>query len=156
MAQNDILLAYWNELRGSRTMPRRFEIDPGRLTPLLPNMFIAEMDGTFRTRGRNLAEAAHLSEWFAPGSWPAVATVLETMADHPRPARIGLGAVGDMILLPLSLVHDDSRAARMIGAVAHPIPTSPYLATAVWVRCGVPDRQGRGFAYRVINGGLAP
>jgi len=47
-----ILFGYWNEVRGDRAIPRRFEIDPSKIAGLLPSTFILErVDGeTFRFR----------------------------------------------------------------------------------------------------------
>ena len=37
-----ILYAYWDELRGCRIAPRRFEIEPSRISDILPETFILE------------------------------------------------------------------------------------------------------------------
>lgn len=54
------LYAYWNEIRGTRQAPRRFEIEPARLAPILPEAFILERIGTsayrFRLAGTRLCE----------------------------------------------------------------------------------------------------
>jgi len=39
---SQILYAYWNEVRNGRLAPRRFEIEPSRITPILPETFILE------------------------------------------------------------------------------------------------------------------
>jgi hypothetical protein len=39
------LLEYWQGLRGERLMPRRSELDPGALKPILPYIWIQEVRG---------------------------------------------------------------------------------------------------------------
>lgn len=39
---SQLLFAYWNEVRRDRLAPRRFEIEPSRITPLLSETFILE------------------------------------------------------------------------------------------------------------------
>jgi hypothetical protein len=36
------LFSYWDKVRGSRTTPRRFEIEPGKIAAILPSTFILE------------------------------------------------------------------------------------------------------------------
>lgn len=47
-----ILYTYWNEVRGNRLAPRRFEIEPSRIAPILSETFILERldDATYRYR----------------------------------------------------------------------------------------------------------
>jgi hypothetical protein len=55
------LYAYWNEVRGERLAPRRLDIEPGRISALLPDTFILErIDGRtsrFRVAGTRICEA---------------------------------------------------------------------------------------------------
>ena len=37
-----VLFGYWNEVRGERLAPRRFEIEPARIATILPETFILE------------------------------------------------------------------------------------------------------------------
>lgn len=46
------LYSYWNEVRGDRLAPRRFEIEPARLASILPDAFILERDGDLDIRFR--------------------------------------------------------------------------------------------------------
>ena len=54
------LHAYWNEVRGDRLAPRRFEIEPARLAAILPDAFILErlgdMDIRYRLAGTRIIE----------------------------------------------------------------------------------------------------
>lgn len=47
-----ILYTYWNDVRGNRLAPRRFEIEPSRIAPILSETFILERldDDTYRFR----------------------------------------------------------------------------------------------------------
>jgi hypothetical protein len=49
---SQILYAYWNDVRGKRIAPRRFEIEPARLGNILPETFILECNepGSYRFR----------------------------------------------------------------------------------------------------------
>lgn len=38
------LYSYWNEIRGQRVAPRRFEIEPSRIASLLPDTFILDCE----------------------------------------------------------------------------------------------------------------
>lgn len=55
-----VLYAYWNEVRGDRLAPRRFEIEPARLASILPDAFILErmgdMDVRYRLAGTRIIE----------------------------------------------------------------------------------------------------
>lgn len=57
---NQILYAYWNEVRGARMAPHRFEIEPARIVSILPETFILErVDCTtyrFRLAGTRICE----------------------------------------------------------------------------------------------------
>lgn len=46
------LYAYWDRVRNGRLAPRRFEIEPAKVAPLLPETFIAECEGLFSYRFR--------------------------------------------------------------------------------------------------------
>lgn len=54
------LYNYWNEVRGDRLAPRRFEIEPARLASILPDAFILErlgdMDIRYRLAGTRIIE----------------------------------------------------------------------------------------------------
>jgi hypothetical protein len=57
---SQILFAYWNEVRGSRIAPRRFDIEPARIGSILPDTFILERtepgQHRFRLAGTRIAE----------------------------------------------------------------------------------------------------
>lgn len=55
-----ILYSYWNDVRGDRLAPRRFEIEPARIADILPETFILERaergDLRFRLAGTRICE----------------------------------------------------------------------------------------------------
>src|SRR5712691_933285 len=46
------LYAYWDRVRNGRNAPRRFEIEPAKIAPILAETFIAEVTGLFSCRFR--------------------------------------------------------------------------------------------------------
>lgn len=57
---SQLLYSYWNEVRGSRLDPRRFEIEPSRIASVLPETFILERTDfetyRFRLAGTRICE----------------------------------------------------------------------------------------------------
>lgn len=55
------LYSYWNEVRKDRMAPRRFEIEPSQIGPILPNTFILERTDShtyrFRLAGTAICDA---------------------------------------------------------------------------------------------------
>ena len=55
-----ILYNYWNDVRGDRLAPKRFEIEPGRIAGILSETFILEDEGDghfpFRLAGTRICE----------------------------------------------------------------------------------------------------
>lgn len=134
---NQILYAYWNEVRGERLAPRRFDIEPARIATILPETFILErldsetfpyrLAGTkiceqFGTefRGTNFLDgwpeadrltlARHLASTIAKGG----VLILDIAASA---AIDGADAVHfEAILLPL--VHTSATVSRLVGAMS--------------------------------------
>ncbi|MDJ0513673.1 MAG: PAS domain-containing protein [Methyloceanibacter sp.] len=128
------LYAYWNEIRNGRIAPQRFEVDPGRISALLRETFIAESCGLFAFRfrlagtevcqhfGRELRGIDFLSLWSLEDRRSMFAT-LESV--------VGEGAVGhgsfigitennreaafEFVLLPL--IHTGTSINRILGAL---------------------------------------
>lgn len=134
---NQILLGYWNEVRGERLAPRRFEIEPARIATILPETFILErldsetfpyrLAGTkicdqFGTefRGTNFldgwqeADRLTIARHFASTTAKGGAIVLEIAAtaglDGADPVHF------EAILLPL--VHTSSTVSRIVGSIS--------------------------------------
>lgn len=134
---NQILFAYWNEVRGDRVAPRRFEIEPARIATILPETFILErLDSEsypYRLAGTKLceqfgaefrgvnfldgwpeADRLTLARHFAATSAKGGALVLEIEA---TPSLDGADPVQfEAILLPL--IHTSSTVTRLVGAIS--------------------------------------
>ena len=143
------LFAYWNDLRGNRLAPRRFEVEPSAISAILPDTFILEREDRFEYpfrlagtricdrfgrefRGRNL-----LAVWSQPDR-EVVVRVLETVTRDGGVGRISFtaasagGLAEDFELLLLPLVHTGQAISRVMGAIAPldgglAIPIEPYV-----------------------------
>ncbi len=125
------LIAYWHSRRRGRDVPRRSEIDPRGIEPLLSNAFIVERiaPGLARLRiaGSHLTDllgmevrGMPLSAFIAPADRDALSLHLVRVFDQPALLRLSLvsparpGApemTGEMHVLPLrSDLGDISRA----------------------------------------------
>lgn len=124
------LYAYWNEIRGMRVAPRRFEIEPARIAAMLPDTFILECDtpGDFRFRlagtrmaallGRDLRDSDFL-ELFVPQDRTSLRHVL-AQAVGQAPVTVLKAApdksaspVIEALLLPL--FHTQTTVTRLLG-----------------------------------------
>lgn len=129
------LYAYWNEVRGDRIAPRRFDIEPAQLGDVLSETFILESDEgklpTFRLAGTRICEqfgrefrGSGFVELFAADDQAAI---VHNMADLRRQGAVlvleveakipGRGGVCFEILL-LPLVHTGTSINRMLGSIA--------------------------------------
>lgn len=126
---------YWEELRGSRLLPSRCEVDPRALEGVLSNAFILERIAPglarFRIAGSHLTEFTGLelrqmpaSVLFGIHSRSVLADALEAVFDEPAAVHMDLNSVGgvmqadlhgEMILLPLR--DDAGDVSRVIGAI---------------------------------------
>lgn len=132
---SQILYKYWNEVRGDRMAPRRFEIEPARFSTILPETFILECEpgeghrfrlaGTrvteklgFEMRGRDFTdlfegkEHADLKPFLSSITQQGGAGVIavEMRASHRRKA------IFEVIALPL--IHTDDGVTRILGAIS--------------------------------------
>ncbi len=129
------LYAYWNEVRGERLAPKRFDIEPAQIASILPETFILERsnDGEFRFRlagtricesfGREFRGARLLDLWQSND---------QAKLDELLLGSLQNGAVGviyfhaetekqvsiecEMLLLPL--LHTGDRIDRLLGSLA--------------------------------------
>ncbi len=134
------LYLYWNELRAGRIAPRRLEIEPSRISPVLAETFMLERSApatySYRLAGTRLCEifGRELRETNLLGGWDAAdqailqrslaitceqgAVSLVTM--EGRADRVHFVQI-EAIFLPL--VHTDNTISRVIGAMG--VMTSP-------------------------------
>ena len=129
------LYTYWNDVRGGRLAPKRFEIEPARIAPLLPETFILERASDGRLRFR--VSGSRLVELFRRDFRGVDLLTLWSVDDRRRVESLLRSVVGDggvgivrfeavtaggvacdleMSLLPL--VHTGEGITRVLGAVA--------------------------------------
>lgn len=127
---------YWEQLRGSRLLPSRSEVDPRALEGVLSNAFILERIAPglarFRIAGSHLTEITGLelrqmpaSVLFGIHSRSVLADALEAVFDEPAAVHMELISAsgyaqaelrGEMILLPLR--SDTGDVSRVIGGLS--------------------------------------
>lgn len=130
-----ILYGYWNEVRGDRMAPTRFEIEPSRITEILAETFILEridsrsypfrLAGTkicdqlgTEFRGRNFLEVvpaedrSTLEHIFNSISEQGAVGVLEIESQDRQKRPVAF----EVLVLPL--VHGDSGVTRFLGSLA--------------------------------------
>lgn len=128
------LYAYWDTIRNGRIAPRRFEIEPAKISELLRDTFIAECSGLMAYRfrlagtqvchhfGRELRGVDFLSLW----SLEDRHTMSSTLANIVNDGAVGHGnfiavtesnreAVFEFALLPL--IHTGTAINRILGSV---------------------------------------
>jgi hypothetical protein len=136
---SQVLFAYWNDVRGERIAPRRFDVEPSQIGSVLAETFIlecpedapADAAATFRLAGTKICEnfgrefrgsgllemfgeagRAVLSEQFAEVRRQGAVLVLQVRADidERRSARF------EVLLLPL--IHTGTSISRILGAIS--------------------------------------
>jgi hypothetical protein len=132
---NQALFEYWNSVRGDRVAPRRFDIEPGRLGPVLPDTFILERkdDGAlvYRLAGTRLCESFGTDlrgRDFLEGITPADRIKLKPHLDcvinqgavsvQALEIENSEGKVGTAEVLLLPLVHTRDLIDRFVGCIA--------------------------------------
>lgn len=132
-AATDALYNYWNDLRGDRLAPRRFELEPGRMGDSLPDTFILQRESAgafpFRLAGTRVCERfkrefrGHnfLDEW-TPADRELLGSLLNTvsvkggcvLAVVQAETASGRSITAEMVLLPL--LHIQPFADRFLGS----------------------------------------
>jgi hypothetical protein len=130
------LETYWSEIRGTRLVPARADVDPRRIEDALEYAFILERIapgmGRFRLAGMHLNDlmgmevrGMPLTAFFAPEGRKAVSAALEQVFDTPAIARLTLSGErgvgrppldGRLLLLPLQ--SDFGDVSRALGCLA--------------------------------------
>lgn len=171
-----ILFNYWNEIRGTRLAPRRFEIEPSRISKILAETFILERANSrtysFRLAGTRMCEQFGLE--FRGRNF------LEFAGENDRSqleldfASIGAGAVGifeieacdrqkrkarfEAVVMPL--IHGRQDVTRFVGAIS-PEDAPSWLGFEPLQPLSITDRQllwpdGRPHAVLERNNRQAP
>ena len=161
---SQILFDYWNEVRGDRIAPRRFEIEPSRIASILPETFILEREARhqhrFRLAGTKVCEqfgrefrGMNILDLFTGIDREPVDRVLETVTAEGAVGVISLDAIEkqgrkvtlELLLLPL--VHTGETVTRILGSIATNYPAS-------WLG-HQPIGRIEGPVTRSFNGGFA-
>jgi hypothetical protein len=129
------LYAYWNDVRGSRLAPRRFEIEPGRIAEILPESFILECSEgqgfSFRLAGTRICDqfgrefrGTSFLELTDEANRGDLRRYLTTMAEHGAVGLFQLEAAAsrdryvDFEILALPLVHTQETITRFLGSIS--------------------------------------
>lgn len=136
---SQMLFNYWNEVRAGRVAPRRFDIEPARISPILADTMMLELAEKdtyrFRLAGTRLCEhfttelrgASFLDLWDEPAR-ERLADLLRHVADLGAVATMefdvvtneGRSAEFEAIVLPLQ--HSRESIDRFLGAVSCAAP----------------------------------
>ncbi|MEZ5773861.1 MAG: PAS domain-containing protein [Hyphomicrobiaceae bacterium] len=132
---SQVLYAYWNEMRGFRIAPKRFEIEPSRIAAILPDTFILERlerkAYAFRLAGTRICEifARELRGTDIIGLWSiddreALIRILESVCKEGAAGIVQFegsdrnGRVATLELMFLPLLHTGNEITRLLGSVA--------------------------------------
>ncbi len=131
------LFTYWNDLRNGRKAPNRFEIEPIKIGPLLPETFILETDDTrsfnFRLAGTKICETYgyelkgldFISFWKDRNDREAVESLLHTIKEDGSAGLLEFSAMSEddgescrfeILLLPL--IHSGEKVNRIMGVMS--------------------------------------
>ncbi len=128
------LYAYWNEVRGDRMAPRRFEIEPSQIAQILPDTFILErIDAAtcrFRLAGTRISEAfkaefrgSNIFDLFGPEDRVALQRQVAVMAQQGGVGLLTIesatesGKIASLEMLLLPLIHTRDVVDRFLGAL---------------------------------------
>ena len=140
------LFTYWNELRNGRKAPNRFEIEPMKIGPLLPETFILETDESrcfqFRLAGTRICETYgyelkgldFISFWKNRNDREAIESLLHTIKEDGSAGLLEFTAMSkegescrfEILLLPL--IHSGDSVNRIMGSLS-PIDEPYWLGT---------------------------
>jgi hypothetical protein len=132
---SQILYAYWNEVRGLRRAPRRFEIEPGRIANILAETFILERLDVrtyqFRLAGTRLCDqfghefrGTNFLDGWSDDDCLTVEHNIAGACELGAALVLTFEATGDgahcvtyeALLLPL--LHNGEMASRVLGAMS--------------------------------------
>jgi hypothetical protein len=142
---SQLLYAYWNEVRGERVAPQRFEIEPARIVTILPETFILEcVDGPnyrFRLAGTRICEQFGLEfrgtnflDLWGERDRRTLEGQLATITEQGAVSVLTVEASTvdgrsiqiEVVILPL--IHTGASVDRLLGAMSA-IDTPPWLGT---------------------------
>ncbi len=126
------LYDYWSRLRGERTAPARYEIEPGDIRHILGDTFILEANDrgtyTFRLAGTRLCAAycrelkgRNLLDLWVGKDREAIASLLAAIVEDGAAAVVGLDAQNErgqampVEIMMLPLKHEGPNHTRILG-----------------------------------------
>jgi hypothetical protein len=136
-------LAYWARKRGSRSMPRRRDIDPTEIAALLPNLQLIDVQGDrfrYRLVGTALVEAfgrdytgKYPHDLFPGKRGDFVSALYRSVRDAKRPmfnrsryvTTKDLDMTANRLYLPLS--EDDRDVSMLMGAFSFEFGADPFI-----------------------------
>lgn len=144
---SNLLFQYWDDVRGGRIAPNRYEIEPSKIAPLLPETFILEISDPddYRIRlagtricdqlGRELRGCNLLDFWNLPDREGLSSALINVVTD----GAVTIGSISaahedgrrvefEMTLMPL--VHAGSAINRILGCLTAVDPPM-WLGTAI-------------------------
>ena len=139
------LYAYWNDVRGSRLAPKRFEIEPSQIAGILPDTFILErVDATtarFRLAGTRICESfgaefrgVNFFDLFGDEDRLTLLRQFSVVArqgagcDFVLSAESETGKSAQFEVLLLPLIHTRETVDRFLGSMA-PVDRQPWLGS---------------------------
>lgn len=142
---SQVLFNYWNDVRGARLAPRRFEIEPARISRILPETFVAEQSeqGCFRFRlaGTRICEQLGLElrgllidTLVSAADRETLTTILHSVSAQGAAGVLLLettsvdGRTARFEVLMLPLVHTDEKITRLLGAIS-PVQSPNWLGS---------------------------
>ena len=138
-ATSQQLYTYWNDVRGDRLAPRRFEIEPSRIAAILPDTFILERidanTARFRLAGTRICEA-FVAEFRGINIFDLLGALDRASLKHAVATICKEGGVGlfvlegatesgkilvfEMLIVPL--IHTNETVDRLLGSLT---PVNP-------------------------------
>jgi hypothetical protein len=137
------LYQYWNHVRGERSAPNRFEIEPSKIAGILPTTFILERQSAevyrFRLAGTRMCEifgkelrGTDFLEGWAPDDRPLLTRNLSILTNQAATALIRFQATArdeqaiEFELLLLPLFHTKKKIDRILGCCS-PLDSPGWL-----------------------------
>ncbi len=132
---SQILFNYWNEVRGGEFAPRRLDIEPSRISQILPDTFILEhTEGNgcrFRLAGTRICDRLGVDlrgrdflELWEDEEREEIARLIESIVTRGAAGLIEFTIIGadgeeasvETLLLPL--LHDGPDVTRLLGSMS--------------------------------------
>ena len=141
------IIAYWNDIRGTNTVPTRSDLKPGPISHLLPDLFVLQEDGadvTFRLAGTRVCtilgkelRARSFTALFPPQQRQAMASLIHNVTEYRKPVIVDVTGYRrdhdalhfEMVLLPVA--DNDQLGCRVVGSLAPEFTLSWQLLEAV-------------------------